>query len=305
MSDPIEHFRLQIDAAGLEPPFNIIQDGVIHRFSTSGKRGDDSGWYVLHTDGIAAGSFGCWREGLTQTWCAKSDRAMTDAEREVHRQRIKAMKAQREAGLRATQQQASQSAAALWQQATPATAAHEYLTRKGVQPRGIRLNGHRLIIPMRDTAGTLHSLQTITLHGDKRFHPGGRVKGCYHAIGGKPDGVLVIAEGYATGASIHEATGWSVAVSFNAGNIEPVAVALHKAYPALMLFIASDDDHLSPGNPGLTAAKQAALAVGGIVVVPQFPADRPGKATDFNDMAVLAGLSAVRACFSEIEVFSC
>ena len=158
---------------------------------------------------------------------------------------------------------------------------------------------------MRDTAGALHSLQTITSEGDKRFHPGGRVKGCYHAIGGKPCNLLVITEGYATGASIHEATGLPVAVSFNAGNIGPVAVALHKDYADLMLVMAADDDHLTPGNPGLTAAKQAALAVGEIVVVPQFPTHRPEKATDFNDLAALAGLSAVRACFSEIEVLSC
>ena len=72
-----------------------------------------------------------------------------------------------------------------------------------------------------------------------------------------------------------------------------------------MLVMAADDDHLTPGNPGLTAAKQAALAVGGLVVVPQFPADRPPKASDFNDLAAIDGLSAVRACFSEIEVLSC
>ena len=107
MNDLIDQFRLAITAAGLTPPTVIIDDGAIHRFSISCKPTHKSGWYMLHTDGIAAGSFGCWREGLTQIWCAKSDKAMTDAEREVHRQRIKAMKAQREAGLRATQQQAS------------------------------------------------------------------------------------------------------------------------------------------------------------------------------------------------------
>ena len=58
MSDPIEHFRLAIAAAGLAVPDSINPDGVIHRFSTNGKRGDDSGWYCLHLDGIAAGAFG-------------------------------------------------------------------------------------------------------------------------------------------------------------------------------------------------------------------------------------------------------
>ena len=87
MSDPFEHFRLAIAAAGLEAPESIHADGAIHRFSTNGRRGDGSGWYMLHTDGIAAGAFGCWRAGLQSSWCAKSDNAMTDAEREAHRQR--------------------------------------------------------------------------------------------------------------------------------------------------------------------------------------------------------------------------
>jgi putative DNA primase/helicase len=68
MSDPIEHFRLAIAAAGMEAPDSINPDGKIHRFSTNGKRGDDSGWYMLHTNGIAAGAFGCWRQGVTCRW---------------------------------------------------------------------------------------------------------------------------------------------------------------------------------------------------------------------------------------------
>ena len=67
MSDPIEHFRLAIAAAGLQAPDAIIADGKIHRFTTNGKRGDDAGWYILHLDHIPAGNFGNWREGRTET----------------------------------------------------------------------------------------------------------------------------------------------------------------------------------------------------------------------------------------------
>ena len=295
MSDPIEHFRLAIAAAGLEAPDSINPDGAIHRFSTNGKRGDDSGWYVLHTDGVAAGAFGCWRSGLQSTWCAKSDHTLTDAERHAHRQRVASMKAQREADLLATQQQASHTAAALWQSATLAPAAHEYLTRKGVQAHGVKVDGDKLLIPMRDTAGTLHSLQTIAPDGDKRFHPGGRLKGCYHSIG-KLAGVLIVCEGYATGASIHEATGQAVAVAFNAGNLEPVALALHAKYPDLKIIVAADDDHLTDGNPGIAKATAAALAVGGLLAVPEFPAGRGDKDTDFNDLHQLAGADTVFGC---------
>ena len=227
---------------------------------------------------------------------------MTAAESDAYRQRIKAMRAKRDTDEAARQAHEADNAGARWQAAGPA-AGHPYLLRKGVQPHGIRQDS-ALLIPLRDTAGKLHSLQTITPEGDKRFK--GRMKGCYHSIGSKPPGVcLVIAEGYATAASIHEATCWPVAVAFNTGNLGPVAVALHHKYPGLTLVIAADDDWCTAGNPGLSAAKAAALSVGGLIVVPQFPAGRPAKATDFNDLAALAGLDAVRACFAETEVPSC
>jgi len=157
---------------------------------------------------------------------------------------------------------------------------------------------------MRDTAGILHSLQTIAPDGGKLFHLGGRVKGCYFGIG-KPAGKLIVCEGFATGASIHEATGAAVAVAFNAGNLEAVALALHQRHPEQTIVIAADDDYKNERNPGLTSAKSAAMAVGGFVVAPLFPAGRPANATDFNDLAVSAGLDAVRACFSEIWEFVC
>ena len=297
----IEHFQWAITATGLAAPDVIHDDGAIHRFSPSGRRGDKSGWYVIRTDAIAAGAFGDWRAGFQSTWCAKLDSTMTPAELDTHRQRIKAMRAQRDADEADLRKHEAQKAVTRWQAAsTPGE--HPYLSLKGIGACGSRQDGQTLLIPLRDTAGRLHSLQTITPDGEKRFK--GRMKGCYHAMG-KPVDRLVIAEGFATGVTIHEATGWPVAVAFNAGNLELVATALHKAYPALTLVIAADDDHLTPGNPGMTAAKQAALAVGGFVVAPRFPLDRPHKATDFNDLAALAGFDAVRACFFEIEEFVC
>ena len=293
MTDPIDQFRQAIESSGLTPPNVIHDDGVIHRFSTNGKARDDSGWYSLHTDGLAAGAFGCWREGLQSTWCAKSDTTMTQAERDNHRQRIKAMQAQRETEQVQRQQSAATEAAQRLAAATACTQ-HAYLTVKGVQGHGVKVDSAgALIVPMRDTAGKLHSLQTVSQDGDKRFLFGGLVKGCYHAIG-KPAGVLIVCEGYATGASIHECTGQAVAVAFNAGNVPEVAVALRAKYPALKIIIAADDDHLTDGNPGLSKARAAAQAVGGLLAVPSFPSDRPDKATDFNDLHQLAGVDAVR-----------
>lgn len=201
---------------------------------------------------------------------------------------------QRETEHTQRQQQASESVATLWAQADAAKD-HPYLSAKGIKGHGVKVFGDKLLIPMRDTAGKLHSLQTIGTDGAKLFHPGGRVKGCYFGIG-KPAGVLIVCEGCATGASIHECTGDAVAVAFNAGNLEAVAAALRAKYRALKIIIAADDDHLTPGNPGLTNATAAAQAVGGFLAVPVFPVDRGYKHTDFNDLHQTGGADAVKAC---------
>jgi putative DNA primase/helicase len=268
MHPPVEQFRQAICNAGLNPPDSIIDDGAIHRFKTDGKGHKKNGWYIIHADGIAAGVFGDWSQSLTQNWCSKTDIAMTDAERLAHRERVKAMQRLRDAELAQRQKLAAADALKRWTAATPCTQ-HDYLIRKGVQASGAKIEGANLLIPMRDTDGTLHSLQTITPDGTKMFMPGGRVKGCYFGIG-KPKGALIVCEGLATGASIHECTGHAVAVAFNAGNLEPTAVALHAKYPTLKIIVAADNDLENPVNPGVTKATAAARAIGACLVVPAF-----------------------------------
>ena len=179
-----EHFQQAIAGAGLPAPEVIHGDGTLYRFSTNGKRMDQSGWYVLHDDGdIPAGAFGCWRSGLSQTWCSKDTQAMTPAERNAHQQRMQAIAQQREADKAQRQHDAATAAAQRCEAAALAPADHPYLVRKGIQPHGIKAEGEALLIPLRDASTTLHSLQAIGPEGDKRFQPGGRIKGCYFGIG--------------------------------------------------------------------------------------------------------------------------
>lgn len=310
MNDPIEQFRKAMAGAGLHAPDEILDDGKLHRFSPTGKNKDDAGWYVLHADGIPAGVFGDWRAGFQQTWCAKRDTDMTPGERQAMRNRIKEAQKQRDHEARERQAAAAERTSAMWKSGLPADG-HPYLLTKQVKAYGLRVGDwtrldresgeiitikNVLYVPMRDAAGTLHSLQGIEADGTKRFLFGGRVKGCYHSIG-RPSGRLIIAEGYATGATVHEATGDAVAVAFNSGNLEPVARALRTKYPCLSIVIAADDDHMTRDqhtgeltNPGLNAAKHAAAAVGGLVAVPDFTGlPREDKHTDFNDVACLRG----------------
>lgn len=283
-------------SAGLTPPASIIPDGRLYRFNTTGKRGDLTGWYTFHGDNIPAGAFGDWRQGFSQTWRADIGRKLTHAETEAHRARMQAAALLRDAEQERTRQAAAARAQAIWKEATPAPANHPYLIAKGIRAHriGIQANTGSLVIPVMPVGGLICSIQFIGADGEKRFLPGGKKRGCFFPIGDMTNAAaLAICEGYATGASIHEATGLPVAVAFDAGNLEPVALALRKSLPDMTLIICADDDHLNADNPGLTKAKAAALATGALVAVPYFGKGRPAKATDFNDMRQQQGLDAV------------
>lgn len=255
----------------------IAADGTLYRFHVEGdKRGARNGWAVLHLDGLASGAFGHWRTGQHETWCSGSRERLTPAERARIDAAIAEAKREREAQRLALAHEARARAEALWAQAaTPE--AHPYLLAKGTQAHGIRQRGDRLLIPLRDGDGALWNVQTIAPDGAKRFLYGGRKRGLYHAIGGTVAGVLCIAEGYATAASIHEATGHPVAVAFDCGNLLPVAKVLRAKYPQATITICADNDTQTAGNPGLTAARAAAVAIGGAVALP------PEPFNDFND----------------------
>ena len=112
----------------------------------------------------------------------------------------------------------------------PASSAHAYLKNKGVEQFGLHESsyGTDLLIPLQNKDGEIRSIQYIAEDGSKRFETGGEKKGCFHLIGKLAENSppILVAEGYATGASLHQATGLPVAVAFDAGNLKPVAVAL-------------------------------------------------------------------------------
>jgi len=256
-------------------------------------------WYLLHLDGIPAGGFENWRDGAGwENWRADIGRTLTPEEETAHRSHTETMRKAREAENMSRKAEARERGKRVWDSALPCTG-HLYLTRKGINAHGARVvsTGYRegdLVVPLRDVEGKLHTLQFIGQDGGKLFMPGGRKWGCYFGIG-KPSRVLYVAEGFATAASIHEATGQAVAVAFDAGNLQPVAQALRVKYRSLDLVIAADDDYHTEGNPGLTKATEASRAIGARIALPRFGEDRPEGATDFNDLHMALGLEAVKA----------
>lgn len=260
-------FLQAMEAEGLATKDPIIADGRLRRFRVIGEKANTrNGWYVLHSDGVPAGVFGHWKTGIKYRWCAKSCTAMSPEQYAEHKQRREVAHKVRAEEEHARCAAAGKRAADLWAKAAPATNAHPYLLKKGVRAHGLRLSRSALVVPMRDSAGVLHSLQFIDGDGQKRFLTGGKKKGCYFAIG-KPIDRLCIAEGYATAASIYEATGIATAVAFDAGNMAEVAKALRAKFPNITIVICADNDTQTRGNPGLSKATAAAQAVGGLLAV--------------------------------------
>lgn len=133
-----------------------------------------------------------------------------------------------------------------------------------------------LLIPAYDEHGKIWNVQTITPDGQKLFiqESGGRTGGCFFVIGEvQPDlydaYIICIAEGYATGMSIHMATGHPVALSFVANNLPKVGAVLRQKYPNAVFVYCADDDSAKE-NTGLKYAEEAQAITGGIIVLPDF-----------------------------------
>lgn len=262
-------------AAGLVPlEDHPTADGIIHRYRVEGdKPGSKNGWYALHLDPLPHGAVGSWKTRETHPWRDADAGKINRQEWQELQRRMAKVKADRFEEQKKVWQAARAKAAKMWEASRPADAQHAYLQRKQVKAWGIRQLRDNLLIPVRRD-GVTHSLQLIGPDGSKKFLSGGMVRGCYFAIG-RPAGTICIAEGYATAASVYEATGHATAVAFNAGNLTLVARKLRCHFPFEKIIIVADDDHATPGNPGLTEATRAAAMVGGLIARPDFSEVRP------------------------------
>jgi putative DNA primase/helicase len=280
----------RLAAVGIVPaePFDPVP-GKIARFRVEGeRRGTRNGWCVVFHDGAGAG--GSWKTGIRTSWGPPGggERGLSREQREALRQQMRAAIEQRGAEQRRQHDAAATRAARLWERAKPADPLHHYLVKKGISPGPARQWGDALVLPITNAEGDIRSLQFIAPDGSKRLLTGGEKKGCFIVVAGdwQRADVIAIAEGYATAVSAHvlllepDAT----LAAIDAGNLRPVAEAVRAARPDAAILIIADDDRCTPGNPGLTKAREAAAAVGGEVVRPRWPQGAPLELSDFNDL---------------------
>lgn len=325
-------FRDEMASAGVPYSGTIHADGQRHRVYVEGdKKGSQNGWYILHSDGVPAGAFGSWRTGVTQTWRAQSKPAPDWRHGAPAIDRRRRRREAEERQEEARQASAASKASSTWSAAGEADPGHPYLQRKGIGPHGVRQgtwikermpgpHGECLDIEVRNTlfVPVLDGREVVNLQAifsqeanlggvwrDKDFIFGGKKKGCAFPIGIKPkeiDGskVVLVCEGFATAASLHESTGHAVLAAFDAGNLVHVARKVRLKSPTALIVLAADNDCWTKStegiarNVGVEKAKQAADAVGGVIAIPQF-ADPSGRPTDFNDLHQREGPAVVAA----------
>ncbi|WP_313456810.1 DUF5906 domain-containing protein [Stenotrophomonas sp.] len=336
----------QLTAAGLILD-TLDASGRMVRCRVEGSR-ERRGWYVLHElntssgDTLIVGTFGVWHgndNGAQKVELHKRDSAFSQEQREALKRRLAEDRRRAEAARLEQNRRAAARAAAAWNRALPEGEA-EYLIDKAVQAFGLRYGRSGVaLVPLLDPNGSVHGLQVLRSAKQakasnkpaKEFWPPGLAKkGHFHLIGGTPQWILLVAEGYATASTLHMATGYPVAVAFDAGNLMPVAASLAKRYRSVKVLVCGDDDVLQKcrrcksrlvlaeapeicptcgeshgaSNAGLLGAEAAAMDVGGAVLLPSFADDEDRrerfidtgrKISDFNDLHVLEGLHVVRS----------
>ena len=183
----------------------------------------------------------------------------------------------------------------IWKQSQAANADHPYLKIKKIKPYETRQMGNELIIPMYDCNHKLQNLQRIFPDGKKLFLPEKPTKGCFYILViPESPGKIYIAEGYATAASIHEATKQCTVVAFSANNLPAVAEIIKWEYPNAEIIICADNDvYNGDKNIGLDKATEAAMIIDAKLVTPNFK-DLSTKPKDFNDLVNLEGIDEVR-----------
>lgn len=264
----------------------LLLDGKVHRFDRNGKK---NAWYIGWTNSnYEVAVYGDWKTG--EEFKFKSGRKTTPQEKREIVNLIRQAQALQKEDKKKLQEEAAINAQAEWATATDETSS-VYLSRKKIDGLfGAKRNVETLLVPCRDSEGKLWGIQSIGEGGAKLFRAGQRVSGCFHLIGDLREEVI-ICEGFATGCSIHMATGLTVAVAFNAANLIPVCEELKKK--DITITVCGDDDKWTDGNPGRTKAIEAAKKSMGIAKFPEFP-NTETHPTDFNDLHVLCGLAEVK-----------
>ncbi|HGU3664751.1 TPA: LPD7 domain-containing protein [Escherichia coli O103:H2] len=308
--DPVTEFAQVLENAGLVIQGLPQMDGAIHRVATrDDKKGAKSGAYKAYLDGRPAGWYRDYRsaDDSPTNWVF-SGGEQHDPLARLHLRAF--AQQQRDDNARKLQQQYNKQAryARSYINQLPQATEHEYLTRKGILAApGVRLNNkNELVIPFSNSRGEIRSYQRIPVTGgkDARILKDSEKTGNWFTFGTPENGrPLLFAEGYATAASLHEATGLPVLMTVDAGNMIDVAENARQIWTDSPFVFCADNDHQRKINKGVSSAQKAAASTHGEVIIPAFTeAEKAQGLTDFNDLDASRGRDAFqRAMNAQLE----
>lgn len=265
---------------------DLLIDGEVHRYGDKKTK-----WYVLHNlDYAIIGVYADWRDGEIHKWTSGESgrQTFTATERAEMQKKLEESRAKALEEREHTRNKVAEETKLLWDKCKKNGFIHTYLDKKKVKAYGIGWYQADLIIPLQNNDGELRSYQKISSSGTKTLATGGQAEYLFHKIPGSVAGLekTFICEGYATGATIHEATGATVIIAISAGNIPKVA----KYFPGAIVAGDNDQYHPERGNAGAAACKKSGLES----ILPQF-ASLDGEPTDFNDLMTREGLYTVKS----------
>lgn len=272
MNTHITAFIEAINKAGYSTTDEIIADDEVRRLKVNQEK-VSSFSYQLKVDGdLCVGWFRSHKDSETTPYCNKVHLTKKERERAI------AIKSEHEKQRQQRKEQAEQVCRQIWQKASSGPE-HPYLAKKCIKPHQARLYKGALILPAYRN-NKLVSLQFIDACGGKKWKKNAEVAGAYGSVGEIKTDRMWIVEGFATGASVHEATGDMVILAFTAGNLPAIAETMKTKYPDKQFIIAADNDQSKTGE---RFAKKCGL-----------PYILPPELGDWNDYANKYGLESLK-----------
>ncbi|EFS3714477.1 hypothetical protein HXW14_001781 [Campylobacter jejuni] len=321
-------FKSALENQGLIIEGLPIMDGKIHRVKTTNDKGRElSGAYNGFLDDYPAGFIQNFKTGIKENWKMPIEKNQSNNiknSQKLHEQ-IKKDQELREKEILTLQEKTALKLENEYNNARWANSNHAYLKKKGFSENFYLKQDNKgsLLIPLKDENGKLWSVQRIFPNGDKiigviktkeekeqGIEYSAKKSGCFHLIGAKNLEYckeFIIAEGFATAATIYKALNKPVIMGIDAGNLSKIVETLKNKFQNTPITLIADNDKKRElkglSNVGVETAKEIQQKFSDIkVIIPKISNQEAEQGiSDFNDIFLNKGLDEVKKQLNFID----
>ncbi|EAI5001090.1 hypothetical protein FCS52_08315 [Campylobacter jejuni] len=321
-------FKSALENQGLIIEGLPIMDGKIHRVKTTNDKGRElSGAYSGFLDDYPAGFVQNFKTGIKENWKMPIEKNQSNNiknSQKLHEQ-IKKDQELREKEILTLQEKTALKLEDEYNNAKWANSNHPYLKKKGFSENFYLKQDNKgsLLIPLKDENGKLWSVQRIFPNGDKiigviktkeekeqGIEYSAKKSGCFHLIGAKNLEYckeFIIAEGFATAATIYKALNKPVIMGIDAGNLSKIVETLKNKFQNTPITLIADNDKKRElkglSNVGVETAKEIQQKFSDIkVIIPKISNQEAEQGiSDFNDIFLNKGIDEVKKQLNFID----